>query len=122
MARMTRTHRDIWRRRIRQWKASGLTAERFAAGRGFKAGSLRHWKWLLRAEKRGWKARRKKAAPAFVEIVRAADLVGHGARPSDPEASPEPFDLLLGDSICIRIPVRFDPAALLLLVTTLERR
>ena len=122
MARMTRTPRETWRKRVQQWKTSGLTAERFAAGRGFKAGSLRHWKWLLGAEKRGWKARCKKAAPPFVEIVRAADLVGHGARPSDPEVNPEPFELLLGDSIRIRVPVRFDPAALMLLVTTLGRR
>jgi|WetSurMetagenome_2_1015567.scaffolds.fasta_scaffold946291_2 hypothetical protein len=112
---MARTSREIWRERVRQWQASGQTAERFAARHGFKAGTLRHWKWLLGAERRGWKARRKKAAPPFVEIVRAADLVGHGAQP-------EPFELLLGNAIRIRIPVRFDPASLLLLVNALEGR
>ena len=68
--------------------------------------------WLERS--RRWKARPGRAAPPFVEIVRAADLVGHG------EAGR--FELLLGDSIRILIPPDFDETELLRLVLALEGR
>jgi len=63
---------------------------------------------------RRWKARPRGAAPPFVEIVRAADLVGHG--------EPGRFALLLGDSVRILIPPDFDEAELLRLVLALEGR
>jgi hypothetical protein len=63
---------------------------------------------------RRWKARPGRAAPPFVEIVRAADLVGHGG--------PGCFELLLGDSIRILIPPDFDEAEFLRLVLALDGR
>ena len=119
---MKRTSRETWRRRVLRWQASGRTAEEFAAGRGFKAGTLRHWKWLLGAEGRGRKAKRRKAAPPFVEIVRAADLVGHGDETASADAPPESFELLFEDPLLLRIPARFDPVALRRLLRILERR
>src|SRR5882672_932311 len=38
-----------WADRVREWKVSGKRAEDFAAGRGFKASTLRFWASRLRA-------------------------------------------------------------------------
>jgi hypothetical protein len=37
-----------WSERVREWRASGQTAERFAEGRGFKGSTLRFWASSLR--------------------------------------------------------------------------
>ena len=37
------TTEQRWLERIRAWRASGLTADEFAAGRDFAAGTLRWW-------------------------------------------------------------------------------
>jgi hypothetical protein len=39
---MTRTEAK-WAERVREWRASGETAERFAEGRQFEASTLRYW-------------------------------------------------------------------------------
>jgi len=38
------------------------------------------------------------------------------------EAAPEPFEVVLGDRVRIRVPVRFDAEALQRLIDALERR
>jgi hypothetical protein len=114
---MAHDARDTWRQRVRLWKTSGLTAEQFSEGRGFKAGTLRHWSWLLGAERRGWKPR-PRGAPPVVEI----SLSGAVAPAAAPPAAPEPFELVVGDQLRVRVPARFDPAALTLLLSVLEVR
>lgn len=43
-----------WKRRLAEWRSSGLTAERFAAGRDFAPSTLKWWSsHLRRAEGRG---------------------------------------------------------------------
>lgn len=42
--------RAEWKKRVGQWKASGLSSVKFAAGRGFTGGGLRHMAFRLRAE------------------------------------------------------------------------
>jgi transposase len=37
-----------WRRRVDEWRASGLTSSAFAEGREFSAGGLRHWAYQLK--------------------------------------------------------------------------
>lgn len=37
----------LWRKRVREWRASGLTSEQFSEGRGFRAGLLRNWAFRL---------------------------------------------------------------------------
>jgi hypothetical protein len=37
-----------WRARIAEWRASGMTAEEFASGRGFEGSTLRFWASRLR--------------------------------------------------------------------------
>jgi hypothetical protein len=62
----------IWKKRVAAWRASGVTAEAFSAGRGWSPQTLRWWSSRLG---------RKAQAP----IVRVAQLVratagGHDAR------------------------------------------
>jgi len=37
-----------WSERVREWRASGKSAEEFAEGRGFKGSTLRFWASTLR--------------------------------------------------------------------------
>ncbi|HEX8011341.1 MAG TPA: hypothetical protein VF814_10450 [Casimicrobiaceae bacterium] len=41
-----------WRRRVASWRASGLTADEFAAAHGLKAPTLRWWASQLKREER----------------------------------------------------------------------
>ena len=55
-----------WKRRVKAWRKSGLTASEFAEGRGFATSTLRYWAWRL--EK---KAPAKPQAPLrVVQIAR----------------------------------------------------
>lgn len=42
----------IWRKRVAQWRRSGLTAEQFCAREGLASNTLRHWSWRLGREQR----------------------------------------------------------------------
>jgi hypothetical protein len=119
---MKRTSREIWSERVHRWKASGLTAKKFAARRGLSACTLYYWSWRQSAEARDSETGRLSSAPTFVEIVGAADVVGHGSQAVGVRPVAEPFEILLGDRIRIRVPVNFDEAALCRLVAILERR
>ncbi len=57
-----------WARRVAQWRASGLTSERFCEGRDFTAGGLRHWAYRL-----GDRVRRRRSKPEvhLARVVRA---------------------------------------------------
>lgn len=59
-----------WSERVRDWRQSGESAVRFAAGKGFEASTLRYWaSRFLRAEReRGPRAPRRVAA-GFVRLV-----------------------------------------------------
>jgi len=39
--------RNQWKRRVAEWRASGLSASEFAAGRGFARSTLTWWAWRL---------------------------------------------------------------------------
>lgn len=61
-------------------------------------------------------------APTFVVVVNAAAVVGDDASVPGHETAPEPFDVVLVDGVRVRVPVRFDDAAVARLVVALERR
>src|SRR5579872_5595432 len=42
-----------WSERVREWRASGKTAEEFAEGGGFKGSTLRFWASTLRRSETG---------------------------------------------------------------------
>ena len=41
---------EKWARRVKKWRASGLTSSAFCEGKPFTAGGLRHWAHRLREE------------------------------------------------------------------------
>ena len=64
---MTRATKTQWAERVRRWKASGLTAEAFAAQRGFKGSTLLWWSSRLQRQERASFAQ-PEAPLAFVEV------------------------------------------------------
>jgi hypothetical protein len=44
--------KSTWRRHVASWRASGLTADEFAAAHGVKAATLRWWASQLKREER----------------------------------------------------------------------
>lgn len=56
------TTTETWAQRVAEWRASGQTADEFAAGRGF-AGSTLRW----------WSSRLGRQTPSFVRVVAASD-------------------------------------------------
>lgn len=79
---------EIWDKRVAAWRASGKTADEYAAGRGF-AGSTLRW----------WASHLGRRTPAIVQVVRTAP------------ARDAALELSVGD---VRVPVRagFDRALL----------
>ena len=57
--------RAKWAERVRSWRASGKTAEEFAAGLDFEASTLRYWASRLKTEGTGGAK-----APSIVRVVR----------------------------------------------------
>src|SRR6516162_8518255 len=56
-----------WRRRIDQWRASGLSVRAFCARHGLATASFYHWRRVLE--------RRAAEAPAFMPVQVVADAV-----------------------------------------------
>jgi len=119
---MRQERREVWVKRIEQWKESRLTAKEFAVQAGVNLNTLQSWKWRLTADARRSAASgvRPPGAPAeFVEVLHPSAAERAGV--STQEVA-EPFELLLGNGVRLRVPVRFDPATLHRLLTTLESR
>lgn len=102
---MARSTPEQWAKRVEEWLASGLTAAAYARKVGISDRSLRWWKWQL-------KARRFKPTPVapltFVEMTSAVTR--------------EPFEVVLENRVCVRVPTDFDAAALGRLLDVLGRR
>ena len=49
---MERGTREVWAKRVKQWKESGLTAKQYGAEAGVKPETLVWWKWHLGSLKR----------------------------------------------------------------------
>jgi transposase len=50
---MTKATEAKWQSRVAEWRASGETAEAFAAGKGYEASTLRFWSSQLRRKGAG---------------------------------------------------------------------
>src|SRR5713101_624861 len=119
---MRQERREVWVKRIEQWKESRLTAKEFAAQAGVNLNTLQSWKWRLAANARRSlvSGARPSGAPAdFVEVVHPGVAVP--ARMATQEVA-EPFELLFGNGLRLRVPERFDAATLHRLLATLESR
>lgn len=111
---MSKTGREEWSKRVQRWGESGLTAKEFAAETGLKASTLSYWKWRLRTEQRAQSSvtaaaksgklrgsdRARVSTPTFVELAAAPASVSLA------------LELVLHESVTVRIPVGFDEATL----------
>lgn len=111
---MPKTGREEWSQRVQRWVESGLTAKEFAAETGLKASTLSYWKWRLGSEQRAQSSvpvaakretarrpeRARESTPTFVELAPA------------PASCAVPLELVLHDSVTVRVPVGFDETTL----------
>lgn len=100
---MARASREVWSKRVAQWKASGLTAAEFARRHKVVEGSLKWWSWQLGA------ARKKAAVSPLTFVEMTAPL------------QREAIELVVG-AIQIRVPAEFDENALGKVLDVIERR
>ncbi len=74
LVRVSRTKADEWARRVRRWKASGLSAKDFAEGEDFRAKTLSWWaSELKRRERDGKPSWQKSKSPKLARVVRKAE-------------------------------------------------
>jgi hypothetical protein len=114
---MKREGREVWEQRVRRLEESGLTMKEFAEELGVNVHTLNGWKWKLASEARLKASLRTAVTPAsFVEVTATTRHEEHSA--ADIEV--ERFELVLRSGVRVRIPLRFESAALRQLVTALE--
>lgn len=87
-----------WLATVREWEGSGLPIREFCARQGLKPATLSWWRQEL---KRLGGRQRTQEAVELVEIGR------RGARPGD-----DRFEVELANGLRVRVPTRFDAAAL----------
>ena len=83
--------KEIWKKRVASWRASGKTAEKYSAGRGWAAGTLLWWSSRLGRE----------AAPPAVRI---AQLV----RSPAPRSIGQPVGTIVIELLDARVRITVD--------------
>jgi hypothetical protein len=101
---MTRASRSEWAKRVRRWRSSGLSAREFAAREGWNARTLTWWASQLN------KSRHE--TPSFVDVT---------ALVSPPQVTPT-IDLVIRDTVRLRVSTGFDADLLRAVVAALEAR
>jgi transposase-like protein len=93
-----------WRRRIDQWRVSGLSVRAFCARHGLATASFYNWRRMLQ---------RRPAAepPAFMPVQVVADVV---------PAQASALEVVLTDGRAVRVAPGFDAATLRCLLKVLE--
>src|SRR5437763_1852516 len=77
-----------WAERVREWQASGRTAEQYAEGQGFKPSTLRFWASRLRSMAKAIAMPAiPRGEPAGVQMVRVRRRSGSAASPIAASAS-----------------------------------
>lgn len=80
--------KEIWKKRVVSWRASGKTAEKYSAGRGWSAGTLLWWSSRLGRE-------------ALPPAVRIAQLV----RSPAPDSSGQPVGTIVVELLDPRVRI-----------------
>jgi transposase len=96
--------RATWAARVRDWKRSGLTADDYAEREGLKAGTLLWWSSQLN------RSPAPTSRPPVVEVTVA------GGR------AESALEVTLASGARVTVPVGFDEATLVRLLTVLEAR
>jgi hypothetical protein len=99
---MANGSREIWSKRIAQWKSSGLTAAEFARRNKVSEASLKWWSWKL-----GKKEDATLSPLTFVEMTGAVRR--------------DAIEIVVG-AVQVRVSADFDDAALGRVLDVLERR
>ena len=94
-----------WRRRISQWRASGLSVRAFCARHGLASASFYAWRRVLE--------RRAAEQPAFVPVQVVADTM---------PAQTSALEVVLADGRTVRVAPGFDAATLRRLLAVLDGR
>ena len=94
-----------WRRRISQWRASGLSVRAFCALHGLANASFYAWRRVLE--------RRAAEQPAFVPVQVVADTM---------PAQTSALEVVLADGRTVRVAPGFDAATLRRLLAVLDGR
>jgi hypothetical protein len=104
---MARESREVWTKRVERWRDSGLSAKEFADETGVKANTLQNWGYRLAAERR---RAQKESAPKS-ESVEWIEVTAP-TKEREAEASSERLELVLASGLTVRVPARFEAAAL----------
>ncbi len=70
----------IWRKRVDEWRSSGLPTTRFTEGRGYSASALRYWAKVLEKRAALTKAPPVRLARLVREDIVEGDGLGDAAR------------------------------------------
>lgn len=107
--------KEIWRKRVKAWRASGQRSEDYCAGEEFSAALLRHWAWRLGMTRR--RGGGKRITAASVPLARVV-------RPAVPERARSDEAAIRIEIGRARIEVRAgaDVAALAVVVAVLDGR
>jgi hypothetical protein len=110
-------NRATWKKRVADWRASGLTAGEFSTRRGFAPTTLTWWSWRLGRED----ASRAESAPgADAEPLGFAQLVVSEARCDQPRRD-TPVVVDLG-GVRVEVARGFDAGVLADVLAVLDRR
>jgi hypothetical protein len=105
-----------WADRVAQWRASGLSAPKFAGQHGFAANQLRQWAYELK--KRGVEVARETEAPKQVRLLRVI--------PRQEERRPPPSPIFSSgvrlsiDGAAVELAVGFDESTLRRVLTVVR--
>lgn len=107
---MKTSPREVWVKRVEQWKDSGLSAKDFAAQTGLSFSALKNWRYRLAAQ-----ARRAQGAGRGLSPIGFVEFAAPGLVPKAPRArrrsgagASEPLELVVREGFHLRIPRGFD--------------
>lgn len=104
----------IWEKRVAVWRASGESAARYCAARGYTAQSL--WRWAKRFD-----AQRNAPTSSAMQLVRVDRVIASPTPPTVIETSAARLHVELG-ALRVAIAPGFDRATLVALLDVLEPR
>lgn len=120
---MRRDAREVWSKRVEQWRRSGQTAKEFAARSGINANTLMHWSWRLGSKgggnHQGRGAGGAAASSGECGAVQFVELLG--VTPPTADVDPR-LEVLLPGGAKLCVPRGFDAATLRHVVHVLEGR